>query len=60
MLWKTVTPMFSNKCIHRESKTLVTDDKVFSEDLEVVDTFNVFFLEHSKRDKPIFRPGTSD
>ena len=60
MFWKTVKPMLSNKCIHRESKTLVIDNKVLPENLEVAETFNVFFLEHSKRAQPIFRPGTSD
>ena len=29
MLWKTVKPMFSNKCVNRESITLVKDDNFF-------------------------------
>ena len=44
MFWKTVKPMFSNKCVNRESITLVKDNKFFSENLEAAETFNIFFL----------------
>ena len=43
MFWKTVKPMFSNKSVNRESITLVKDDKILSKNLEVAETFNVFF-----------------
>ena len=43
MFWKTVKPMFSNKRVNRESITLVKDDKILSENLEVAETFNAFF-----------------
>ena len=43
VFWKTVKPIFSNKCVNRGSITLVKDDKLFSDNLEVVETFNVFF-----------------
>ena len=43
MFWKTVKPMFSNKNVNRESITLVKDDKILSENLEVAETFNSFF-----------------
>ena len=52
--------MFSNKSVNRESITLVKGDKVLSENLEVAETFSAFFLEYSKRDEHIIRPGTSD
>ena len=35
--------MFSNKGVNRESITLVKDGKIFSENLEVAETFNAFF-----------------
>ena len=35
--------MFSNKSVNRESITLVKGDKLLSENLEVVETFNAFF-----------------
>ena len=57
MFWKTVKLMFSNKSVNRENITLAKDDKILSKNLEVAETFNVFFLEHSKRDEHIFRPG---
>ena len=43
MFWKTVKPMFSNKNVNRESITLVKDDKILSENLEVAETFSGFF-----------------
>ena len=43
MFRKTVKPMFSNKSVNRESITLVKDDKILSKNLEVAETFNVFF-----------------
>ena len=42
---------------------LVKDDKMFSENLEVAEIFNIFFffsLQYSKRNDPIFRLRTSD
>ena len=44
MFWKTVETMFSNKSVDRESVTLVKDDRVLPENLEVAETFNAFFL----------------
>ena len=35
--------MFSNESVNRESITLVKDDEVLSENLEVTKTFNAFF-----------------
>ena len=35
--------MFSNKGVNRESVTLVKDSKIFSENVEVAETFNAFF-----------------
>ena len=43
MFWKTVKPMFSNKNVNRESITLVKGDKIWSENLEIAETFNAFF-----------------
>ena len=60
IFWKIVKPMFSKKCFKRGSITFAKDDKILSENLEVVETFNFFFFEHSKKDEHIFRPGTSD
>ena len=59
MLWKTAKPTFSNKCVNREIITSVKDYKIFSENLEVVKTFNVFSLNTVKV-MNIFRPGTFD
>ena len=42
MFWKTEKPMFSNKCVNRESITLMKDHNILSENLEVVETINVF------------------
>ena len=33
MSYKTVKPMFSNKCVNRKTIALVKDDKIFSEKL---------------------------
>ena len=30
IFWKTVKPVFSNKCVNRQSITLVKDDRMFS------------------------------
>ena len=43
-----------------ESINFVKDDKVLPENLEVAKLFNDFFVELSKRDEHIFRPGTSE
>ena len=60
MFWKTVKPMFPNKSVKRESITLVKDDKVLSDNLEVAETFNTFFSNIVKKDEHIIRPRTSD
>ena len=44
MFWKTVKPMISNKCVNRDSITLVKDGNFFLENLEITETFNVTFL----------------
>ena len=44
MFWKTGKPMISNKCVKRDSVTLVKDGKFFLENLEITETFNVTFL----------------
>ena len=44
MFWKTVKPMISNKCVNRDSITLVKDGKFFLENLEITEIFNVTFL----------------
>ena len=44
MFWKTVKPMVSNKCVNRDSITLVKDGNFFLENLEITETFNVTFL----------------
>ena len=41
--------MFSNKCVNRKSITLVKYGKILSENLEVTETFNVFFLNIVKK-----------
>ena len=43
MFWKTVKPIFSKKNVNRESITLVKDDEILSENLEVTKIFNAFF-----------------
>ena len=40
--------MFSNKCINRESTTLIKYEKFFSENLEVDKMFNAFFSNKVK------------
>ena len=48
MFRKTMKSMFSNKCINRESTTLIKYEKFFSENLEVDKMFNAFFLNKVK------------
>ena len=55
MFWKTVKPMISNKCVNRDSITLVKDGKFFLENLEITEIFNVTFLNLVKEmDKSMF------
>ena len=49
MFWSTVKPMFSNKSVNRESRTLVKGDKILSENLEVAESFNAFFSNIVKK-----------
>ena len=41
--------MFSKKCFKRGSITFAKDDKILSENLEVVETFNIFFSNIVKK-----------
>ena len=41
--WKTIKPMFSKKCVTKESITLVKDDEIVSESQAIAELFNKFF-----------------
>ena len=41
--WKTIKPMFSKKCVTKESITLVKDDEIGSESRAIAELFNTFF-----------------
>ena len=43
MFWKTIKPMFSKKCVQKESITLVNNDEIVSDSLAVAELFNKFF-----------------
>ena len=40
--WKTIKPMLSNKCVTKESITLVKHDEIVSENQAVAELFNKF------------------
>ena len=42
LFWKTIKPLLSEKCIHSKI-SLVSNNKVISEDLELAKTFNNYF-----------------
>ena len=41
--WKTIKPMFSKKCVTKESITLVKNDEIASESQAIAELFNKFF-----------------
>ena len=41
--WKTMKPMFSKKCVTKESMTLVKDDEIVLESQAIAELFNKFF-----------------
>ena len=41
--WKTIKPMFSIKSTSKESITLVKDEEIMSNNLEIAELFNSFF-----------------
>ena len=43
MFWKTIKPMFSNKCTMKEKNTLVKNDEIISDCQHVAELFNKFF-----------------
>ena len=45
IFWKTVKPLFSNNTVISERITLVKDNEIISDSIEVAETFNKFFVE---------------
>ena len=43
LFWKTIKPLLSEKCIQSSKISLVSNNKVISEDLELAKTFNNYF-----------------
>ena len=43
--WQTVKPLFSNKEQNRKKITIVNNDDIVSEDVDIAETFNSFFCE---------------
>ena len=41
--WKTVGPLFSEKAFHKESITLINNNKIISNNEELAETFNKHF-----------------
>ena len=47
VFWKIVKPKMSDKVKIRSKITLVEDDKILSQDIEIVNTFNEYFINIS-------------
>ena len=43
LFWKAIKPLLSEKCIQSSKISLVSNNKVISEDLELAKTFNNYF-----------------
>ena len=43
--WKTISPLFSEKAFHRECITLKESNKRITNNAELAETFNTFFIQ---------------